>query len=592
MSDSVTDPVPPLDQALHRLAEIAERAGERPEEARAEGEALAAAVAEASPRAHQDWATRTGRDGLPAADRTQAFFDAASRGRKWRSAPTSLLSRLVAARSGAATEYAEALATVTAAACDLGDGGMRVVGNASVAAAAQLAAVRPKQPTPPAVPPTETRRPAETVPKAADSTSTAAVNPILSALRLTGSNLSELAQPLLRRMEQLDQQRSAGSSLDLRPGDPVLPVLPPTFPTPAPPGPPAGTPAPATPAPTDGPAAAETPGTATQAESQTATEAAAEPEAEQKSLDELLAELDTLTGLAEVKSEIHRQVAVLRVEGLRIKAGLTSPTITRHLVFVGNPGTGKTTVARLVGGIYRALGVLSQGQLVEVDRSELVAGYLGQTAIKTAEVVKSAVGGVLFIDEAYSLSGDQHGPADQYGKEAIDTLVKEMEDNRDDLVLIVAGYPEPMAGFISRNPGLSSRFRTTIEFADYADSELIDIFCSMADDADYDVTERCRKRFEMILAITPRGPSFGNARFARNHLEAAIGRHAWRLREIDEPTLEQLRALEPEDLDDRADDEPTADDDRADTEPVDPTSTDHDQDPAGSADGPPEEDAG
>ena len=272
-------------------------------------------------------------------------------------------------------------------------------------------------------------------------------------------------------------------------------------------------------------------------------EAAPDPEPEpEKSLEELLAELDALIGLADVKAEIHRQVAVLRVEALRTKAGLRSATITRHLVFVGNPGTGKTTVARLVGGIYRALGLLSKGQLVEVDRSELVAGYLGQTAIKTAEVVASAVGGVLFIDEAYSLAGDQ------YGTEAVDTLVKEMEDKRDDLVLIVAGYPDPMVVFIAQNPGLASRFRTTIEFADYTDEELVSIFRSLVAAADYDLGEGCVERFAMLLAETPRGPTFGNGRFARNLLEVAIGRHAWRLRDVAEPTLQQLRALEPDDL--------------------------------------------
>ena len=162
-------------------------------------------------------------------------------------------------------------------------------------------------------------------------------------------------------------------------------------------------------------------------------------------------------------------------------------------MFVGNPGTGKTTVARLVAGIYRALGVLPQGQLVETDRSGLVAGYVGQTALKTIDVVKSALGGVLFVDEAYALAGDD------FGSEAINTLVKAMEDHRDDLVLIVAGYPDEMEVFIRSNPGLSSRFRTTITFADYSDDELVAIFASMCKDADFTPTPECTTRLRARL---------------------------------------------------------------------------------------------
>ena len=177
-------------------------------------------------------------------------------------------------------------------------------------------------------------------------------------------------------------------------------------------------------------------------------------------------------------------------------------------------------------------------------------------------IAESAEGGVLFIDEAYSLSGDQ------YGKEAIDTLVKEMEDKRNDLVVIVAGYPLPMAIFISENPGLESRFRTTIDFADYTDDELAAIFASMVGAADYDAGEPVLARLREILAGTERGPSFGNARFVRNLMEAAIGHHAWRLRDIAEPTLDELRTLLPEDLASDTDLEPPAE--VPPTEPVDP----------------------
>jgi hypothetical protein len=485
-----------LTEALAALSNTAGVAGLEPEPAIREGEALAAAVAESAERAYLDWGEQTGHSD------PQAFFDAAHRGRRWRAAPTALLGQLVLNRSPQASDYAEALAEVCRAAQTLGEPGPRTAGNAAVAAAAQLGAL-----TPPPVP-------ATTRPEVAE---------MLRALNQSSLNLSSLD------LSSLDL-----SSLDLRSLD-----LPGGFPQIHP------RPEPVEGQPPDASAAATRP--------PESPKPAAEPEPEPKTLDELLAELDALVGLTAVKAEIHRQVAVLRVETLRSKAGLKSPTITRHLVFVGNPGTGKTTVARLVGGIYRALGLLSKGQLVEVDRSELVAGYLGQTAIKTAEVVASAAGGVLFVDEAYSLAGDQ------YGQESVDTLVKEMEDRRNDLVLIVAGYPDPMAFFIAQNPGLASRFRTTIEFDDYTDEELVRILQQMAKAADYDLDEGCVEHFKAILATTPRGSMFGNARFARNLLEAAIGKHAWRLREVADPTVEQLRNLIANDFDDsEAENEPAA----------------------------------
>jgi AAA+ superfamily predicted ATPase len=453
-----------LDEALGVLGGVAESAGVPATTARSEGSALAAAVAESAPGAAASWAEAVG------GGTTQDFFDAATRGRRWRAAPTAILNSLVAQGSSRSVAYAEALAEVVSAACGLGEPTMRVIGNASVAAAAQLTAAGAR------------------------------------------TNLSE---------------RAPTSTLlaSLASGAPVAPA---STTEPAP----------------ESATKPTSPGSMTEAAPpESATEPTPPAPVKHKSLDELLAELDALIGLERVKREIHRQVAILRVERLRSDAGMKSPTITRHLVFTGNPGTGKTTVARLVSGIYAALELLSKGQLVEVDRSELVAGYLGQTAVKTAEVVATAVGGVLFIDEAYSLTGDQ------YGTEAVDTLVKEMEDRRHDLVVIVAGYPAPMEAFIAANPGLASRFRTTIEFDDYTDDEMIKILTLLAHDSDYELTAEALAHFRELLAKISRGITFGNGRFSRNTLEAAIGAHAWRLRDVEAPTKEQLRQLLPQDLD-------------------------------------------
>jgi Holliday junction resolvasome RuvABC ATP-dependent DNA helicase subunit len=265
-----------------------------------------------------------------------------------------------------------------------------------------------------------------------------------------------------------------------------------------------------------------------------------------KSLPELLTDLDALTGLEHVKAQVRRQTNMLRANRLRAAKGLRTLDVAQHLVFTGNPGTGKSTVARLIVQIYRALGILAKGHLVETDRAGLVAGYEGQTAIKTTEVATSAFGGGLFIDEAYALLRNDD---DAFGHEAIDMLVKLMEDHRDDLVVIVAGYPVEMDEFIAANPGLKSRFPLTILFDDYTDDELVAIFCQMAKASDYTVSPAVIDRFRARLSAEPRVRGFGNGRFVRNAFEAAAVSLSSRIADVADPTEEQLRTLEPADLD-------------------------------------------
>ena len=265
-------------------------------------------------------------------------------------------------------------------------------------------------------------------------------------------------------------------------------------------------------------------------------------------LDEVLAELDSLCGLEQVKKDVKSLINLVKVRKLREENGLPVPPMSLHLVFMGNPGTGKTTVARLLAKIYHAIGVLSKGQLVEVDRSGLVAGFVGQTAIKTNEVVQKALGGVLFIDEAYALVNQEN--ANDFGHEAIEVLLKNMEDHRKDLIVIVAGYTNLMEKFIHSNPGLESRFNKYFFFEDYDGAQLMEIFRSTCKKNGYTLSKEAEEWAveDFKDLYENRDENFGNARDVRNLFEKAVSRQSDRVAQMEAPTKEQLMELRLEDL--------------------------------------------
>lgn len=260
-----------------------------------------------------------------------------------------------------------------------------------------------------------------------------------------------------------------------------------------------------------------------------------------------LQQLDKLIGLESVKEEVNKLTNFIKVQNLRKQKGMNAITLSYHCVFTGNPGTGKTTVARIVAQIYRELGILKKGQLVETDRSGLVAEYVGQTAVKTNKIIDSALDGVLFIDEAYSLV---QGGGNDYGKEAIATLLKRMEDDRDRLIVILAGYDNEMKQFIDSNPGLQSRFNRYIHFSDYNAEELMAIFKLNLKKFDYELTNDAEQKISHLFsyAVSHKDQNFGNGRYARNVLEKTLENQATRLATVSEITEQMLRTIEEHDI--------------------------------------------
>ena len=273
-------------------------------------------------------------------------------------------------------------------------------------------------------------------------------------------------------------------------------------------------------------------------------------EEQTESLETLRERLNALVGLTGVKKEIETTINLIRIREKRREHGLKIPPLSMHMVFTGNPGTGKTTIARQVSKIYRALGVLEKGHLVEVDRSGLVGGYLGQTALKVQDVVKSAMGGILFIDEAYALATTTNSTQDAYGREAIDALVKLMEDNREKLIVVVAGYTKPMQQFLDANVGLRSRFNKFVHFDDYATHELYEIFLRLCTEQNFTYDEQTGRCVHASLETLwqSRDCNFGNARTVRNFFEKCVANQANRLVSLASVSQSDLFTLTVEDV--------------------------------------------